>query len=105
MARTSTLNVSLTPTLEGFVRAKVKSGAYESASEVVRESLRILQAVERHQQSFWSDVREKVAIARRQIAQGKVVDGEEAMDEILAEFDAAPETIEPNPKRSKKSAK
>ena len=92
MSRQATLNVSLTPTLDGFVRAKVKSGAYESASEVIRESLRLFQAVEKHEQSFWSDVREKVAVARRQIGDGKVVDGEEAMDAILAELgnDPAP---------------
>ena len=90
MSRQSTLNVSLTPTLEGFVRAKVKSGAYESASEVIRESLRLFQAVEKQEQSFWSDVRQKVSVARRQIAEGKVVDGEEAMDAILAELGNAP---------------
>jgi antitoxin ParD1/3/4 len=94
MSRQATLNVSLTPTLDGFVRAKVKSGAYESASEVIRESLRLFQAVEKHEQSFWSDVREKVAVARRQIADGKVVDGEEAMDAILTELGN-----EPVPKR------
>ena len=90
MSRQATLNVSLTPTLDGFVRAKVKSGAYESASEVIRESLRLFQAVEKQEQAFWSDVRQKVVVARRQIAEGKVVDGEEAMDAILSELGNEP---------------
>jgi len=90
MSRQATLNVSLTPTLDGFVRAKVKSGAYESASEVIRESLRLFQTVEKQEQSFWSDVRQKVSVAHRQIAEGKVVDGEEAMDAILAELGDGP---------------
>jgi putative addiction module CopG family antidote len=34
------MNVSLTPELEKFVSAKVESGRYNSASEVVREALR-----------------------------------------------------------------
>ena len=34
------MNVSLTPQLEQMVRAKVESGLYASASEVVREALR-----------------------------------------------------------------
>ena len=34
------MNVSLTPKLEGFVKAKVKTGDYNNASEVVREALR-----------------------------------------------------------------
>lgn len=34
------MNVSLTPTLEAFVREKVGGGLYNNASEVVREALR-----------------------------------------------------------------
>jgi antitoxin ParD1/3/4 len=37
------MNVSLTPELEKFVQTKVESGRYNSASEVVREALRLLQ--------------------------------------------------------------
>lgn len=36
------MNVSLTPELERWVREKVDSGLYGSASEVVREALRLL---------------------------------------------------------------
>jgi antitoxin ParD1/3/4 len=41
------VNVSLTPKLESFVKAKVKSGLYNNASEVLREALRLLQARDR----------------------------------------------------------
>ena len=37
------MNVSLTPELEEFVQSKVQSGRYTSASEVVREALRLLE--------------------------------------------------------------
>ena len=37
------MNVSLTPDLEQFVQTKVESGRYSSASEVVREALRLLE--------------------------------------------------------------
>ncbi len=40
-----TLNINLTPQLEKLVRQKVDSGRYNSASEVVREALRLM---ERH---------------------------------------------------------
>lgn len=36
------MNVSLTPELEKLVNDKVKSGLYNSASEVIREGLRLL---------------------------------------------------------------
>ena len=35
------MNVSLTPELEAYVQSRVKSGQYTSASEVVREALRL----------------------------------------------------------------
>ena len=37
------MNVSLTPELEKFVNSKVQGGRYNSASEVVREALRLLE--------------------------------------------------------------
>jgi len=64
----------------------VKSGRYESASEVIRDSLRALQEREQAAASFWTDVRQEVTIARDEVASGKTVDGAQAMDEILAEF-------------------
>ncbi|GEM_PF-6326976 len=36
------INVNLTPLLEEMVRQKVKSGLYTSASEVIREALRLM---------------------------------------------------------------
>ena len=36
------MNVSLTPELEDLVNEKVRSGFYQTASEVVREALRLL---------------------------------------------------------------
>jgi antitoxin ParD1/3/4 len=87
MARQSTLNVSLTAKLEKYVRSKVKEGGYESASEVIRESLRALQERERAAVEFWTGVREKVAVAREQVAAGRTHDGAQAMEEILLELD------------------
>jgi len=37
------MNISLTPTLENFLKQKVASGMYHSTSEVVREALRLLE--------------------------------------------------------------
>jgi antitoxin ParD1/3/4 len=37
------INVSLTPHLEEMIREKIASGSYTSASEVVREGLRLLE--------------------------------------------------------------
>ncbi len=41
------MNVSLTPELDKFIADKVASGRYTSASEVVREALRLLEEHEK----------------------------------------------------------
>src|SRR4030042_3163465 len=41
------INVSLTPQLEDMVRKKVAAGLYNSASEVVREALRLMDEQDR----------------------------------------------------------
>ena len=41
------MNISLTPQLEKLVHDRVKSGLYTSASEVVREALRLLESRDR----------------------------------------------------------
>jgi len=41
------MNVSLTPEMEKFIENCVKSGRYVSASEVVREAMRLLQDQEK----------------------------------------------------------
>ncbi|MBM9538792.1 type II toxin-antitoxin system ParD family antitoxin [Desulfobulbus alkaliphilus] len=41
------MNVNLTPQLENLVRQKVASGLYSSASEVVREALRLMEEQDR----------------------------------------------------------
>lgn len=41
------MNINLTPQLEEMVRRKVDSGLYNSASEVVREALRLMEEQDR----------------------------------------------------------
>ncbi len=50
------MNVSLTPELEQLVNNKVKSGFYQTASEVVREALRLLNERDRERERLRADV-------------------------------------------------
>ena len=43
------MNISLTPQLEALVKTKVESGLYGSASEVMRDALRLLEERDRRQ--------------------------------------------------------
>ena len=54
------INVNLTPQLEELVRAKVTSGLYNSASEVVREALRLMDEQDRFRQAKLDELRRDV---------------------------------------------
>ena len=54
------MNVNLTPQLEDLVRVKVSSGMYTSASEVVREALRLMDEQDRLRQVKIEDLRREV---------------------------------------------
>ncbi|WP_349740689.1 type II toxin-antitoxin system ParD family antitoxin [Roseateles cavernae] len=53
-------NVNLTPLLDEMVRSKVSSGLYGSASEVVREALRLLQEQDRQREVKLEELRREV---------------------------------------------
>jgi antitoxin ParD1/3/4 len=54
------MNVSLTPELEQYIQEKVSSGLYYSASEVIREGLRLLKEREQIQQMRLQELRQDV---------------------------------------------
>lgn len=50
------MNVSLTPELERMVNDKVQSGLYQTASEVIREGLRLLRERDAHLENLRADL-------------------------------------------------
>ena len=67
------MNVSLTPELENFVNSKVKNGRYNSASEVVREALRLLEEHDQTRAEFNDELGRRLAARDR----GKFLTGTE----------------------------
>jgi antitoxin ParD1/3/4 len=78
------VNVSLTAELERWVAAKVEGGHYRSASEVVREGLRLLQEREEEHAARLEALRRDVEIGLDELDRGQGVDGEAAFDQVLA---------------------
>jgi antitoxin ParD1/3/4 len=72
------MNVSLTPELERFIDAKVESGLYNNASEVVREGLRLL----KEQDEVRLRWREQIERGWLDAQAGRLVDGRAAMARI-----------------------
>jgi antitoxin ParD1/3/4 len=81
------MHVSLTPKLEQFVKAKVRTGMYNNSSEVVREALRLMQEHERLRRSKLERLRKEIEKGEADFAAGRGTVIE--TDEDLAAFFAA----------------
>lgn len=66
------MNVSLTPELEGLIREKVESGMYQTASEVVREGLRLLRDRDEDRQQRLEDLRREIQIGVDEADRGEL---------------------------------
>jgi antitoxin ParD1/3/4 len=64
------MNVTLTPELEQLVTEKVESGMYNSASEVVREALRLLKERDEIRQARLEELRREIAVGLEQADRG-----------------------------------
>ncbi|HYG77530.1 MAG TPA: type II toxin-antitoxin system ParD family antitoxin [Planctomycetota bacterium] len=82
------MNVSLTPELEKFVTKLVKSGNYQSASEVVRDGLRLMQERDEIREAKLQALRADLKLGLDSIERGNVVDGPEAIQRIKARIAA-----------------
>jgi antitoxin ParD1/3/4 len=65
------MNVSLTPELERLVAEKVASGMYHSASEVIREALRLLKERDEWRQHRLEELRREIAVGLEQADRGE----------------------------------
>ncbi len=65
------MNISLTPELKSLVNNKVKTGLYNSASEVVREALRLLEEQDRIKEIRLEELRKEIIKAEEQIKSGQ----------------------------------
>jgi antitoxin ParD1/3/4 len=83
------MNVSLTPELEQFVQDKVKSGRYLSASEVVREALRLLEERDRLREIRLETLRKEIRTGIEQSDRGEVFEGEAVIQDLLEEIEQA----------------
>lgn len=72
------MNISLTPELEKMVDDKVKTGRYTSASEVIREALRLFGDYEEARQRGIAELNRKIEEGLAQASRGEVMSGEES---------------------------
>ena len=76
------MNVNLGPVFDSFIADLLKTGLYQSQSEVVREGLRLLKEREELKKLRLAELRREIAIGSEQADRGEFVDGEETFAEI-----------------------
>lgn len=76
------MNVSLTPELEQLVAEKVESGRYTSASEVIREALRLLEEQDQLRQKRLAAVRQKIDRGLAQLDRGEGIPAGQAQSRL-----------------------
>jgi antitoxin ParD1/3/4 len=81
------MNVSLTPELERFVQDKVNSGMYTSASEVVRESLRLLHTHDGLQAQRINQLNQAIDVGLQQLNSGQKIPARESFDRMKKKID------------------
>ncbi len=81
------MNVSLTPELEKLVSAKVESGRYNSASEVVREALRLLEEHDLARAAQMAQFNEELGRRLAALDRGETVDSAQARARLQRKSD------------------
>ena len=87
MATRTTVNISLTPELGAFLQSRVKSGRYQTTSEVVREALRLLQQQEKEREQRLRQLKVKLQRGASQAERGELLDGDEVFEELRQMID------------------
>jgi antitoxin ParD1/3/4 len=81
------MNVSLTPELDKFIAKKVESGRYTSASEVVREALRLLEEHESARSAQIAAFNRELAARLSSLDRGQYVEPGAAREAIRRKSD------------------
>ena len=76
------MNVSLTPQLEELVNQRVRSGRYNSASEVVREALRLMEEQDRLREIRIDALRKEIQTGIDQADRGELIPAEKAFSQL-----------------------
>jgi antitoxin ParD1/3/4 len=82
------MNVHLTPDLEQLVQSRLKSGHYHSASEVVREALRLLEHRDEVFEIRKDEIRTHIEEGWQAAQSGEFLDGDEVFNGIDADLES-----------------
>ena len=76
------MNVNLGHTFDEFVAEMLKSGLYQSQSEILREGLRLLKEREELKKLRLAELRKEIRLGVEQADRGELIDGKQAFAKI-----------------------
>jgi antitoxin ParD1/3/4 len=78
--------IVLKPEQERFIQSQIDAGQFSNAEQVIDTAFRLLEQHSAEYTQWVNEVREKVTIARDEVARGEVLDGETVVNDILERF-------------------
>jgi antitoxin ParD1/3/4 len=93
------MNVSLTPELEKLIERKLKSGLYNSASEVIREALRLLQERDEMREAQLQELKRLTGAGLKQADEGKLTEASTVFGRIREQHKPSKERHQQRMKR------
>ena len=79
------MTITVTPELEAFILERVASGRFGTASDVVREGLKLLEVRGHEREAVFDEIRREIVIGIEDAKAGNLSDGEEFFAELERE--------------------
>ncbi|OUL21327.1 type II toxin-antitoxin system ParD family antitoxin [Nostoc sp. 106C] len=76
------MNINLKPEEEQIIQAKLETGQYATAYEVIVEALRLLEERDKYYEKWVEETRKKVAVGIAQLDRGEGINGKIAIAKL-----------------------
>ena len=76
------MDVSLTPEMARLVKAKMRTGLYRSADEVVREALQLLKDRDTEKERQLAELRQKIEVGWEQAERGDLLPAKKVFQDL-----------------------
>ena len=80
------MTILLKPQHEEFIQSQLITGQFRNPDEVIEMAFRLLEKSNIDDAEWMKSVREKVTIARAEVARGEALDGPTVVNQILDRF-------------------
>lgn len=83
------MNIQLKPNQEKFIEEQLKSGRFDNAEQIIDTAFHLLATINEDYLQWREETRHKIDIAVAELDNGKGLDGETVINDILEKFQKA----------------